>query len=711
MKQLTQNIKTGKMKLLEVPYPALNKGYVLVRNYYSAISAGTEGGKVITAKKGYIGKAKEKPEQVKQVLESVKSEGLFPTYKKVMSKLDAPAPLGYSCVGEVLDIDKNISDIKIGDIIACGGASAGHAEVVSVPRNLCVRVPDNIEIKYAAYTTIGSIALQGIRQANVKLGENCVVIGLGLIGQLTIQMLKAAGVSTIGIDIDKHQVEKAIHSGADMAFERNDFNLENSVNELSRGYGVDAVIITAGTNSLDPVELAGRLCRKRGKVVIVGAVPTGFSRENYYKKELSLLMSSSYGPGRYDLSYEEMGIDYPIAFARWTENRNMQAFLDLAASNALDLDLITTHIFPFEDEEQAYNMIIEKSEMFTGILLEYNTEKKLSKKIILKETEVRSNIDPNIGFIGAGSFASKYLLPNASKYGNMIGVCAAAGNNTRNAADKHHFDYATGDYQDILTDDRINTVFIATRHNMHALQVIESIKNSKNTFVEKPLCLTIKELDAIKNEYEKRKVHLMVGFNRRFSPFIQKTMDILGSDTKKAINFRINAGTIPSDSWIQDKSIGGGRILGEVCHFVDLAMFVAGAPINKVSAFAMEDPDDVQDTLNVILNFTNGSIANISFFANGSKAIKKENLEIFSNGKTIVINDFKEMNIFSKSKKKKKLINQNKGHAKEVELFLTSIKMGSDCPISFNEIYLSTLATFKIIDSIRTGKTQEIAIP
>ena len=705
MKQLTQNLKTGNMDILEVPYPTLDEGLILVRNYYSLISAGTEGGKVITARKGYIGKAKEKPEQIKQVIESVKTEGLLPTYNKVMNKLDSPSPLGYSCAGEIIKIGEKVKGFKIGDLVACGGASASHSEIVSVPENLCVRVPNNVKMENAAYTTVASIALQGIRRADLKLGESCAIIGLGLIGQLTCQILKVAGVKVAGIDISSDMVELARKSGADLAFERKDKSLEQRINEMSGGYGVDAVIITAGTSSLDPVELAGRICRKRGKVIIVGAVPTGFSRTNYYVKELELLMSTSYGPGRYDSNYEEKGVDYPIGYVRWTENRNMQSFLDLLRQGYLDIDLLTSHVYKFEEAEKAYEMIVNKEEVYTGILLQYNTTSDIKKSITFKQKSFVKKGKPGIGFIGAGSFAQKYLLPNAQKIGNMIGVVTAQGNETWNVAQKYGFEKALGTDDEIVKEDKIDTIFIATRHNLHAQQVIKSLKNGKNVFVEKPLCMNKRELEIIRELYEKKSCHLMLGFNRRFSPFIQKTVKLLGKNSRKAINYRINAGAIPPDSWVQDGDIGGGRIIGEVCHFIDLARFIAGDRITSLSAFNMEDSLNLQDTLTINIRFANGSIANISYFANGSSTLKKEKLEVFSAGITVVIDDFKKMYLYGNSIKKFKLTNQDKGHSKEVELFLESIMNGKETPIPFNQIYESTKATFDVINSIKEQKT------
>ncbi len=707
MKQLIQNLKTGKMELLEVPAPAMPNGYLLIRNHYSLISAGTEGSKVKTARSSLIQKARKKPDQVKQVLDSVKTEGLSATYNKVMNKLDFPSPLGYSCAGEVIDVAGDVQGFKVGDRVACGGATATHAELVAVPKNLCIKVPDNVSMEYAAFTTVASIALQGIRQADVKLGENAVVVGLGLIGQLIVQMLSAAGVRVAGIDIDDRMVELARESGACLAFNRNDPRLESELNSFSYGHGVDAVIISAGTSSTDPVELAGRLCRRKGKVIIVGAVPTGFSRPNYYKKELELRMSASYGPGRYDDNYEEKGLDYPIGYVRWTENRNMQAFLQLLAGEKLPVNLLLSHTFSFDNALEAYELIMSKKEPFTGILLEYDREREIAVKTTFGKAESPEGQAPRVGFIGAGSFAQKFLLPNVAGKAALVTVATASGNNATNIAQKYGFAAASGDARDVTGDSRINTVFIATRHNTHARYVLDSLEQGKHVFVEKPLALTEEELETIKTEYEKRNVHLMVGFNRRFAPLIQKMRAVVGDDTRKAITYRVNVGHIPADHWTQDPEVGGGRIIGEVCHFVDLCMYIAGSRPVRLSAFSMEAEPNLLDTVSVNILFANGSVANLSYFANGSKALEKEYLEVYSNGVTAVLRDFKELDIYTGRRKTEKS-SQDKGHRREVQLFLESVREGKPTPIPFEEIYLSSLLPFKILESMRTGRTVQI---
>ncbi len=709
MLQLIQNLKTGKMEIKQVPIPPLNPNNLLVKTHYSLISIGTESSKVANARKGYIGKAKAKPAHFKQVVDSAKNNGIITTYHNVMNKLDAPSPLGYSCSGEVIAIGENINNYKIGDLVSCGGY-AFHSEVNSVPKNLCAKIPANVKTEHGAYTILGAIAIQGIRQADLHIGESCAVIGLGLVGQLTIQILKAAGVTVAGIDIDKNMVKLAREAGADRCYERNVPYLEDNVIDMSEGHGVDAVIIAAGTSSLDPIELAGKLCRKKGKVVIVGDIPTGFTRENFYKKELSLLMSCSYGPGRYDPNYEEQGIDYPIGYARWTENRNMHAFLKLVDKKKINLDLLTSHVFQFEQSIQVYELILKKAEPYTGILLKYNSNSQNNFLKLFKTNKITtSNTSAvNIGFIGAGSFAQKALLPAAKKFGNLIGVATSSGHTARHIAEKYGFKFATADYHEICTNDKINTVFIATRHNMHAQQVLNCLKSNKNVFVEKPLCLTEAELNQIFNEYNNRNVRLMVGFNRRFSPFIQQIIEVLGKDTKKAINFRINAGSIPAESWIQDIKIGGGRIIGEACHFIDLAMYIAGAPITTIAAIAMDDVYNHYDTLTINLKFLNGSVASISYFSNGSKSLQKEYLEVFCNGISIVIDDFKELRLFENKNRKIKLSSRDKGHFNEVEIFLKSIENCTPEPIPFQESYISTLTTFKAIQSLKTLQIQHI---
>jgi polar amino acid transport system substrate-binding protein len=738
MQQLTQKLKDGKMQILEVAVPSLQRSHVLVRAHYSLVSAGTEASTVSAARKGYIGKAKERPQQVKQVIGTLKTHGLVQTYRAVMKKLDAYSPLGYSCVGEVIDIAPDVRGFSVGDFVACGGLSASHSEVVTVPANLCVQLKSDTDLKQAAYNTLGAIALQGIRQADLRLGETCAVIGLGLLGQLTALLLKASGVRTVGIDIDPAMVDIAGTHCLDLPFNREEIGIEEKILKLTDGLGCDAVIITAASSSLDPINFAGAISRKKGTIVVVGAVPTGFDREpHFYKKELQVKMSCSYGPGRYDQNYEDKGIDYPPAYVRWTENRNMQAFQELIYTKQIDVNYLTTHTVKLDEAPAAYDMIMAKLEPFIGILVEYDVTKKVER--------ARINVNPQpatparhspslqamaggrnpqpviIGFIGAGSYAQSHLLPNIPKKNNVFlkGVMTATSTSSRSVAERYGFEFCTGNEKDILEDENINTVFIATRHDSHAEFVLKALKAGKHVFVEKPLCLTAEELSQIVDLLNRQanisngnstqqlddstnRPILMVGYNRRFSPLAQMIKEAFGEGPMSMI-YRVNAGAIPVDSWIQDTQFGGGRIIGEVCHFVDFLTFMNGSLPVSAYAAAMAHPNKLNDVLNISLTYENGSIGTISYFANGDKGLPKERVEIYANGCTAVLNDFKVLSIYAHGKKRvKKLLGQDKGQKTEVRRFIGAILDGTGEVIPFEEIYSASLVTFKIIESIRS---------
>jgi polar amino acid transport system substrate-binding protein len=707
MEQLTQNLKDGAMQIMHVPFPALNSGQVLVRNHFSLISAGTEGKTVKDARLGYIGKARARKEEVKKVIQTAKTIGLLETYKMVMNKLDAPSALGYSCAGEIIAVANDVKEFKIGDKVACGGSGAVHAEVVAIPVNLCVKLDDDADLKTACFTTVGAIAMQGIRQADLRLSENCVVIGLGLIGQLTVSLLKASGVNVIAIDIDANQVAKAKAMGADLSIVRTDEILSNKINEFTNGYGADAVIITASTSSNDPIELAGEICRRKGKVIIVGAVPTGFSRKNYYVKELELKMSCSYGPGRYDAEFEEEGIDYPYAYVRWTETRNMQAFAKLLHDNKINIDSIITHQFEFANAKMAYDLILERSEPFAGIVLKYDTTKKIESKITLSDRKPSNKV--SIGLIGAGSFAQNILLPRiANTESSFIGLTTGKSNNAINISKKYNFNYCTNEVDDLFKDESINTIFITTRHDSHFEFVSKGIEHGKNVFVEKPLCLNETELEILKEQVNKYKGHVMVGFNRRFAPLLQMIKSKTNQENPVSIHYRINAGQIAADHWTQNPSIGGGRIIGEVCHFIDLCAYISNSKIKYVSGFSMLTAGNTEDTVTINLVMENGSIANICYYANGSKELSKERIEVYNGGNTYILDDFKTLNTFGKSNKKIEQ-KQDKGHQQEIIEFVNAIKSGKNNPISFDEIYNSMSATFKAITSIRSnGQSQKV---
>lgn len=705
------------MQVLEVPTPLLHAGHVLVRNHYSVISAGTDTSTVKAARSSLLEKAKARPAQVKQVIDVVHSQGITQAYRAVMKKLDAWSPLGYSTAGEIIGVGEGVSGFTIGDRVACAGLDASHADVVCVPANLCMKLLPHSDIKQSAYNTLGAIAMQGVRQADLRLGETCAVIGLGLLGQLVCLLLRASGSRVVGIDIDPTMVEIASQHCTDLACLRDTEGIEARIEEFSGGLGCDAVIITAGTDSLDPINFAGAIARKKGTIVVVGAIPTGFDREpHFYRKELQVRMSCSYGPGRYDPVYEEKGIDYPPAYVRWTEKRNMEAFQALISSGNIDVSYLTTHVFKLEDAPKAYDMMMAKSEPYIGILIEYDITKDINSfpaRINLKlNTSKLKPESVSIGFVGAGSYAQSHLLPNIPKGVDAVlkGVMTASGTTSLSVADRFGFEFCAGDEKEILENPDVNTVFIATRHDSHAGYVLKALHAGKHVFVEKPLCLTEPELNEIKDMYLTLNTShlklplLMVGYNRRFSPFAQEARKVLGPGPLAMI-YRINAGAIPKDSWIQDMDFGGGRIIGEVCHFVDFLTFLNGSLPLRVHAASLQSTGALPDTLNVSLTYENGSIGTVAYLANGDKALAKERVEIYGHECTAVIDDFKSLIIYSGGKKReKKLIAQDKGQKEEVRAFIDAVLKGQGPPIPFEEIYSASRVTFAIVESIRSGQ-------
>ena len=717
MRQLTQKLKSGEMKVQEVPTPVCSSGMVLVRNHFSLISAGTEGSTVQAARKSLLGKAKERPEQVKQVMDVLRQQGPVQTYRAVMKKLDAYSPLGYSCAGEVIGVAGDVEGFSAGDRIACAGAGyASHAEVVSVPTNLCVKLEPDANLRHAAYNTVAAVALQGIRQADLRLGETCVVVGLGLIGQLTCLMLKASGVHVAGVDIDGAMVDLAQKHCADLALQRSASSCSESIREFSAGAGVDAVIITAASSSLDPINFSGEIARKKGKIIIVGAVPTGFDRDpHFYRKELEVRMSCSYGPGRYDLNYEEKGHDYPLPYVRWTENRNMQAFQLLVQSRQIDVDYLTTHVFPLAEAEKAYSLILDRSESFLGILLSYDAGQPLCRdKIVTGKVKPAGAV--TLAFVGAGSYAQGHLLPNISPKDGRVtlkGVLTASGSTSKRVAERFGFEFCTSEEKDIFSNDSINTVFIATRHDSHGEYVKKGLKAGKHIFVEKPLCLTEQELVNIEVDYLRlaqggKPPLLMVGFNRRFSPLAQFLKEQMGSGPMSMI-YRVNAGAIPVDNWIQHPQIGGGRVIGEVCHFIDFLVFMCGSLPFRVSATALPDDNHLNDVVNLNLEFADGSVGTIAYFSNGAKSLEKEYVEIYRGGTTGILRDFKEAEFHGGSKPvRKKLLNQDKGQKTMVDRFIHAVKNGESSPVSAEELFAVTRTTFKTLESLRCRESMSI---
>ncbi len=715
MKQLIQNFKTGEMYVDEIPVPGISEGMILVENEYSLISAGTERGTVKVAQASLLGKAKERPDLVPQVIQNIKREGLAATISKVRTKLDSLKALGYSTSGRVIaSLDKN-GIYKPGDRVACAGQDyASHASVVAVPQNLVARIPDNVTFEEAAFTTLGSIAMQGIRQADPRLGEKVCVIGLGLLGQLTCQLLKANGCSVFGIDLSERLVKLAKESAGVHAFERNNPNLIAECENFTNGYGFDSIIITAATQSTDPVELASTIARKKGKIVIVGSVKMDLQREpHFYKKELELLMSCSYGPGRYDPGYEENGNDYPYPYVRWTEQRNMEAFLNLLSMKLIDIKPLITHIFDIDEANNAYDIVLGKTKEFAaGILLKYSDHKENGQTLFRINNAPINSV--NAGFIGAGSFAQSYLIPAVKSWGaSLDGVVTTRGLTSKNVAVKFGFNYCSTVPDDILNDKNINTVFIATPHSSHAELVIKALQAGKNVFVEKPLAITMSQLNSVIEAETVFKKPLMVGFNRRFAPISENIRnEFRDSSEPVVVNIRVNAGLIPKTHWIQNPEIGGGRIIGEVCHFIDLMQFFTGAePVNVFAESLKTDNSVVTtfDNIAVIVKFSNGSVGNLVYLANGDKAMPKERVEVFGSGNTGVINDFKD-GLFFRNGKSIRLKSTGKGHREEIKKYIDTLIKSEDTPLSFRSICLTTLTTFKILDSLSTGMPQDVRL-
>lgn len=714
MKQLTQKLKDGTMEVLEVPRPSVGPGMVLIRTHFSLISPGTEGATVRTARKSLVAKARERPQQVKQVIDVLRQQGPVQTYRAVMKKLDSYSPLGYSVAGKVVAVAPDVTGLAAGDAVACAGVGyASHAEYVAVPSNLCVRLPRDAQLENAAYNTLGAIAMQGVRQADLRLGETCVVIGLGLLGHLTSLILRASGVQVVGADIDASAVALANERCCSQAFTMNDPGLVQQIEDDTGGIGADAIIITAATDSLEPVNLAGRVARKRGTVVIVGDVPTGFDRDpDYYRKELSLKMSCSYGPGRYDPQYEERGVDYPAAYVRWTENRNMQAFQSLLHQGTIDVSYLTSHRFTLDEAPDAYNLIVSGKEKVLGAIIAYDTSGEPGPAALqLKSTPVAATTENlAVSFIGAGSYAMSHLLPNvtACEGVSMSGVMTSTGTSARTVADKYGFAFATPDASEILDRARTSTVFIATRHDSHAAYVKAALEQGLSVFVEKPLCMTVDEQAQIDELYASlaaagRAPQVMVGFNRRFAPLAERMKQAVGSGPM-AMTYRVNAGHIPADSWIQDPQLGGGRVVGEVCHFVDFLTWLNGSLPVSVYANTVSVGAGSDDTLNVIVAFANGSSGTIGYYANGSKVLPKEYVEAHRAGVSTILHDFREVRTYGgRRASKHKSVNQNKGQPQMVAAFVAAARGTAPPAIEYAELQAITRATFAITESIRSG--------
>jgi len=723
VKQVLQQARRGEIAVMDVPVPKLLPGFVLVRLAASVVSAGTERAACEFASKTLLQKAKARPDLVREVISKVRRDGLFSAVAAVRSRLDQPNALGYSSSGTVIGVGEGVTDLSAGDRVACAGASyAVHAEFACVPRLLVARIrPDSaVSFEEAAFTTVGAVALHGVRTADVKLGDVVAVIGLGLLGQLTVQTLKAAGCRVLGMDIAAERAELALRLGADDVCISRD-GLHDLCVQHSSGHGADAVLITAETASSEPVDLAGEVTRDRGVVVAVGTVSMNIQRKLYFEKELDFRVSRSYGPGRYDSAYEQKGRDYPIGYVRWTETRNMEAFLQLLSDGKLDVKSLVTHRFPIARAQAAYDLITGKvGQPFLGVLITYSEQADPSQEIQLVGKGIASALHSEkamaIGVLGAGNFAMSTLLPALKHIRgvDLAGVCAANGSHARDAADRFGFRYCATEEKRVLDDPDVNTVLIATRHHLHATQVLAALETGKHVFCEKPLCLSEIDLGEIVRAYaiSGRDPLLMVGFNRRFAPMAIKMRAFLKQVREPlALHCRVNAGFMARDHWVNDPEQGGGRILGEVCHFVDFLTFLAGALPVEVQARSVTSLEAYSDENVVIaLRFANGSQGTISYLANGDRSYSKERVEVFGGGAVAVLEDFRRLELVRHGRKQtlRSRFRPDKGHRAELEAFAAAIRGRGELPISFEEIVSATLATLRIVESRSSGQPVEV---
>jgi predicted dehydrogenase/threonine dehydrogenase-like Zn-dependent dehydrogenase len=722
MKTLLQNLRGGPVAVVDVPAPALQPGGVLVQTAASAVSAGTERMVVDLAQSSLAGKARQRPDLVRQVIGKVKKDGIAATLRSVRSRLDDPMTLGYSSAGTVLAAGSQVRSLAVGDRVACaGGGYAVHAEVVYVPQNLVVKLPDQVDFDSAAFTTLGAVALQGLRLAAPQLGESVAVIGLGLLGQITCQLLAAAGCQVFGLDLNPRRVEMALSHGAHFA-SVDAVKLAELVAQQTGSLGVDAVLITAGTSSNEPVILAAEIARVQGRVVAVGAVGMDLPRRPYFDKELTFQVSRSYGPGRYDPEYEEKGRDYPAGYVRWTENRNMQAFVDQLGADRIDIKSLITHRFSMNNAPDAYKMILgSENSTYLGILIEYPQELAASNVFDSAPT-VRKPQGDAIGFglIGAGLYAKSTLLPALAKVTTLkpVAVATAGGPSAAHMSKKYGFAHAGTSAGEAIQHPEVSALIIATRHHLHAEQVIAALDAGKDVFCEKPLCLTASELDEILAAYQAASTRdpaqapsLMVGFNRRFAPLTLKLREFLPADQARIMHYRVNAGFIPQAHWTQDPEQGGGRLLGEGCHFIDLLMHLAESPITNISAQALPDQGRYsRDNLQITLRFSNGSLGTIQYLANADSSLPKEQIQVHCGGRSALLDNFKRLVTSERGRSRtvKSPGGQDKGHQAELHAWAHALSVGGPAPISLAEIVNSTRATLLAQDSLADGQIREL---
>ncbi|HXH29317.1 MAG TPA: bi-domain-containing oxidoreductase [Bacteriovoracaceae bacterium] len=717
MKQILQSLKTGSTEVAEIPCPAVRRGQLLIRTRQSLVSAGTERMLVEFGKANLINKARQQPDKVRMVLDKIKTDGLMPTLEAVFNKLDQPLPLGYCNVGEVMEVGNGATGFSVGDRIVSNGK---HAEAVCVPVNLCAKVPEGVSDEEAAFTVLGAIGLQGIRLVQPSLGEAVVVTGLGLIGLVTVQLLRAHGCRVLGIDFDAEKLALARQFGAEVVNLSAGEDPVAAANAFSRGRGVDAVVITASTKSSEPVHQAALMCRKRGRIVLVGVTGLELSRADFFEKELTFQVSCSYGPGRYDSSYEEKGQDYPVGFVRWTEQRNLEAVLDMMADGRVDMKPLISHRFKIDEAEKAYELVGGAAPSL-GIMLQYPTVAEKPEADLRWKTVAFPLPQPlrpeglgdkaSVAFVGSGNYATAVLIPAFKEAGARLKVVASSGGVSGvHAGRKYGFDETTTHTDSIFVDPEVNAVVISTRHDSHANLVCQALAAGKHVFVEKPLALTLDELTEIERSQVEavaagHKPIVMVGFNRRFAPQVQKMKSLLaGVKEPKAFVMTVNAGAIPADHWTQDLAVGGGRIIGEACHFIDLLRYLAGMAIVGHSSTRMDAAN--MDTVTIQLTFADGSIGTVHYFANGSKAFPKERLEVFAAGRVLQLDNFRKLVGFGWPKfKKLNLWRQDKGQKACAVAFVKSVEQGGVAPISFEDVEEVARVAIEVAESLRRRNT------
>lgn len=698
MKQIVQDLKSGETILEEVPVPLVKKGMVLIKTHRTLVSLGTERMLVNFGKANYIQKARQQPEKVKQVLQKIKSDGLKPTVDAVFRKLNQPLPLGYCNAGEVIAIGSGVEDLTVGDRVISNG---NHAEVVLVPKNLVATIPDGVEYDHAVFTVIGAIALQGIRLIKPTYGETIVVTGLGLIGLIAIQLLKANGCNVIGLDFDESKVQLAKDLGVD-AFNVSSSDSVEEILSKTNGVGADGVLITASTKSDEVISQSAQMLRKRGRVVLVGVIGLDINRSDFYEKEITFQVSCSYGPGRYESNYEDKGLDYPIGFVRWTQKRNFQAVLRAIELGHLNLKPLISDVLPINEYNKIYNNIGSTKAIATILKYENAIELKNSVSVNDRTFENQTGV---IGIIGAGNFTNAVIAPTLKKLNaNTKYIVSAGGLSSTTLAKKYGIPQASTSFEDVLDDRSVDAVIISTRHNLHANQTIAALNAGKHVFVEKPLALNFEELDYVRKAYTENNKTLTVGFNRRFSPFSQDAKKHLGHSSNPInVIATMNAGFIPLDSWIHDMHIGGGRIIGEACHLIDLITFFTGSLVESVILNSMgETPNQKTDNASILLKYTNGSLGTINYFSNGNKTYSKERVEIYNQNKTIVIDNFRKSTYYGYRSSGFKTT-QDKGHKEQFRRFNNSIKNGGPSIISFEEIYNTSKTAIAAVESLNKG--------